>query len=153
MKFNKGLFILAHQFGERTFYPNYKKLIQNQWKSYDELKKEQELQLRQMINFSYNNVPYYHRLFRDLKLSPEDIKSIEDLEKLPILTKNIIKQNWDEFLPLNLKNMSYYNLTTGGSTGSPLRFRLTKYDRFFWVRCFIVGGDMVAMNLEIKWFF
>jgi len=131
MNFNKCLFILAHQMGESHFYPIYQKLIQNQWKSYDELQKEQELQLKKMINFSYNNVPYYHRLFRNLKLTPEDLKSIEDLEKLPIITKNIIKDNWNELQPVNLKNMKYYNLTTGGSTGNPLRFRLTKFDRFF----------------------
>lgn len=131
MNLNRGLFIFAHQVPEHSFYPTYKRLIQNQWKSYDELKKEQETHLRKIINFSYNNVPYYHRLFRDLKLGPENIKNIEDLEKLPILTKDIIKQNWNEFVPVNLKNMSYYNLTTGGSTGSPLRFRLSKCDRFF----------------------
>lgn len=130
MNFNKGLFILAHQMGERTFYSSYKELIKSQWESYNELKKEQETKLRNIINFSYNNVPYYHRLFRDLKLGPENIKNIEDLEKLPILTKDIIKQNWNEFVPVNLKNMSYYNLTTGGSTGSPLKFRFSKYDRF-----------------------
>ncbi len=77
----------------------YKNLLENQWKSYEELKEEQNKQLRVLINFSYKNVPYYHRLFEDLKLSPEDIKKIEDLEKLSILTKEIIKQNWDDFKP------------------------------------------------------
>ena len=94
---SKNLFILAHQLGDRKFYSTYKKLIQNQWKSYEQLKEEQEKQLRVMINFAYKNVPYYHKLFDDLKLSPDAIKRVEDLEKLPILTKEIIKQNWDDF--------------------------------------------------------
>ena len=100
--FHKPLFILAHQVGDMNFYPTYKKLIQNQWKSYEELKEEQEKQLRVMINFAYKHVPYYHKLFDGLKLSPDDIKKIEDLEKLSILTKDIIKQNWDDFKPVNL---------------------------------------------------
>ena len=91
--FSRSLFILAHQIGDRNFYPAYKTLIQNQWNSYDELKEEQEKQLRVMINFAYKNVPYYHKLFDNLKLSPDDLKKVEDLEKLPILTKEIIKQN------------------------------------------------------------
>lgn len=128
--FNKQLFILAHQIGDRNFYPIYKKLIQNQWKSYEELKKDQEKQLIYIINFAYKNVPYYHNLFKDLKLVPEDIKKLEDLRKLPILTKEIIKSNYDDFKPINLNKMRYYDAFTGGSTGTPLKYRVDVFDRF-----------------------
>lgn len=127
---SRNLFILAHQIGDMNFYPTYKKLVQNQWKSYEELKEEQEKQLRVMINFAYKNVPYYHKLFNTLKLSPEDIKKVEDLEKLPILTKDIIKQNWEDFKPITLNKQNYYELATGGSTGTPFKYRLYKFDRF-----------------------
>ena len=40
--FRKGLFILAHQCGDISFYPTYKKLVKNQWKPYAELKHDQE---------------------------------------------------------------------------------------------------------------
>ena len=128
--FRKGLFIFAHQIGDRNFYPTYKKRVKNQWKSYEELKEEQEKQLRNMIDFAYKNVPYYHKLFDDLKLNPSDIKGTEDLEKLPILTKEIIKQNWEGFKPVNLNKMRYYEQVTGGSTGTPFKYRLSKFDRF-----------------------
>lgn len=128
--FNKQLFILAHQIGDRNFYPIYKKLIQNQWKSYEELKIEQEKQLRHIINFAYKNVPYYHNLFKDMKLVPEDIKKIEDLEKIPILTKEIIKSNYEDFKPINLNKMRYLEAFTGGSTGIPLKYRTDIFDRF-----------------------
>ncbi|MEA3457730.1 MAG: phenylacetate--CoA ligase family protein, partial [Candidatus Thermoplasmatota archaeon] len=94
---SRNLFILAHQMGDRNFYPTYKKVVQNQWKSYKDLEEEQEKELRYVVDLAYKNVPYYHKLFDDLKLSPGDIKKVEDLEKLPILTKEIIKQNWDDF--------------------------------------------------------
>src|SRR5659263_408612 len=128
--FNKYLFILAHQCGERTFYSSYKKLIQNQWKSYEELKEEQEKQLRHMINFSYLNVPYYRKVFDDLKLNPKSIKKVEDLHKLPILTKEIIKSNWRDFIPINLHKMKYNQEATGGSTGTPFKYRISKFNRF-----------------------
>lgn len=128
--FHRSLFIAAHQVGDRNFYPTYKKVVKNQWKTYDELKEDQEKQLQSLIHFVYRNVPYYHKLFDDLKLSPDDIKKIEDLQKLPTLTKDIIKQNWEVFKPVNLNTMKYYANTTGGSTGTPLQYRLLKYDRF-----------------------
>ncbi len=128
--YHKSLFIAAHQFGEREFYSTYRKLIKTQWKKHDELKEEQEKQLRYLINFVYRNVPYYHKLFDCLKLRPDDVRKIEDLNKLPILTKDIIKENWEDFKPVNLDTMKYYINSTGGSTGTPLQYRLLKYDRF-----------------------
>ncbi len=127
---SKELFILAHQIGDRGFYPTYKKLLQSQWKPYSEQKKDQEKQLRHMISFAYENVPYYHKLFNKLNLTPSDINMVEDLEKLPILTKDTIKDNWEDFKPFNLETMKYYINSTGGSTGTPFRYRLSKYDRF-----------------------
>jgi len=62
----KGFFILAHQCGDTSFYPTYKKLVKNQWRPYEELKHDQEKQLRHLIEFSYENVPYYRNLFNSL---------------------------------------------------------------------------------------
>ncbi|MGB9939702.1 phenylacetate--CoA ligase family protein [Methanosarcina sp.] len=130
MSLNRSLFILAHQIGDRKFYPVYQSLRQSQWKPYYDQKELQEKQLRNMINFAYETVPYYHKLFKQLKLEPSDIKKVEDLEKLPILTKDIIKKNWEDFKPVNLDSMKYSVFPTGGSTGAPFRFRLLRYDRF-----------------------
>ena len=133
---NRNLFIAVHQVGDRNFYPTHKKVVKSQWKKYNELKEEQEKHLQALINFVYINVPYYRKLFIDLKLSPDDIKKIEDLEKLPILTKDIIKQNWGDFKPVNLGTIKYSKNATGGSTGTPFNYRQSKYDRFF-------GGAML----------
>jgi phenylacetate-coenzyme A ligase PaaK-like adenylate-forming protein len=111
---NQSLFILAHQVGSRKFYPTYKELLSSQWNPYSEQKAIQEKKLRKIIDFSYENVPYYHKLFRELNLKPSDIERIEDLEKLPILTKDIIKKNWEDFKPVNLNKMKYYVNSTGG---------------------------------------
>ncbi len=128
--FQRALFIFAHQLAEPKFYPTYKKLVDSQWKPYSEQKRDQEKQLKEMINFAYKNVPYYHKLFNNLKLDPSNIRTIDDLEKLPILTKDIIKQNLEAFKPINLDSMKYYPNATSGSTGTNLQFRLLKYDRF-----------------------
>ncbi len=132
----KRLFILAHQIGDRKFHSTYKKLLENQWKNYGELKKGQENRMHELINFAYGNIPYYNKLFKDLNLHPDDIKNIEDLQKLPIITKSIIKENWDDLKPINLNEIKYSNRSSSGTTGTPFGYRLSKFDRFF-------GGAML----------
>lgn len=129
--FHKGLFIIGHQLVEPSFFSLYKKLVMNQFKSYTDLKIEQEKNLRYIIRYAYENVPYYHRLFNQLRLNHLKISAIEDLEKLPILTKDIIKQNWKDFTPIGLYNMKYNIESTGGSTGTPFQYRISRFDRFF----------------------
>lgn len=128
--FHKALFISAHQVGDVNFYPAYKNLIKDQFQPYELLMENQMCQLKSMISFAYNNVPYYNKLFKKLNLVPEDIKKLEDLEKLPILTKGIIRNNWEDFKPINLHKMKSYHYTTSGSTGTPFKYRLSKFDRF-----------------------
>src|SRR5512138_1524282 len=96
---NRQLFTLAHCIGEPAFYATYRDLVADQWKPYRELEQEQEKKLRHLIEFAYDQVPYYRTLFKTLGLQPRDIRSIEDLEKLPVLTKEISKANWKQVKP------------------------------------------------------
>lgn len=146
----KNLFILAHEMKDGRFYPVYKTLLKNQWKEYVELKKAQDKKLRKMIKFAYDKVPYYHNLFRKLNLRPDDILNVEDLEKLPILTKDTIKQHWDDFKPLNLEKIKYYDMATGGSTGIPLRYRLEKMDKTLGNALMYRGWNYGGYNLGDK---
>lgn len=127
---HKGLFILAHQAVSASFYSTYRRVTRNQWRPYHELKEEQEIGLRHMVKYAYANVPYYHGLFRRLDLMPADIHTIDDLEKLPILTKDIVRRNWDDLKPATLPSMKYDTRATGGTTGTPMQYRVLKNDRF-----------------------
>jgi len=146
----KNLFILSHQLKDRRFYSIYTSLLKNQWRKYRELKKDQDRKLTRMIKFAYEKVPYYHALFRKLNLHPDDIRSIEDLEKLPILSKYTIKQRWDDFKPMNLENIKYYDMATGGSTGSPLRYRVEKLDKSLGNALMYRGWSYGGYNLGDK---
>jgi len=128
---SKLIFIIAHQIGNKNFYRLYRKLVRNQSKSYRSLLKDQELSLRRLISFSYNNVPYYRNVFKKLSLLPEDINTISDLEKIPILTKKIINDHWTDLVPINIDQMNYSTLSTGGTSGTPTKYRLSSFDRFF----------------------
>ncbi len=125
---HKSLFILGHTLKYRDFMKCYNFVKKNEYESRENLKRYQEKKLEKSIQFSYDNVPYYHKLFKSLNLKPEDIQSIEDLQKLPILTKEVIRNNQKDFVPLNLKDQKYVVRTTGGSTGVPLQYRLSMQD-------------------------
>jgi phenylacetate-CoA ligase len=92
------------------------------------LVKEANKQLKNIINYAYNYVPYYTKLFDGLGISPKDINSIEELQKLPILTKEVIKKNFEDFIPKNINSLRFINDSTGGSTGIPLKYRMSLED-------------------------
>lgn len=93
-----------------------------QWWSLPELKKLQQKKLRNLLIHAYNNVPYYHKIFNELNIRPEDINNVTELKKLPILTKEKIRNNFNY---LTARNYSTNRLTlssTSGSTGTPMKF-------------------------------
>lgn len=100
----------------------------SQWRPYEVLRNEQEQQLKKLIAFVYNEVPYYTKLFNQHGLKPDDVIAIKDLEKLPVLTKNDIRENWQSLIPKNINKIRYLSDSTGGSTGETLKYRMSMED-------------------------
>lgn len=98
------------------------RLKRTDWYSEEQLMNLQNDKLRHLIRHCYMNVPYYTKLFDKLNLKPEDIKCRADLEKLPILTKQIIRDNYDDLISLDISQRKARNESSGGSTGIPLKF-------------------------------
>lgn len=104
--------------------------ISREWRVMDRLDKASEEQLRKVQNerlqalmqHCYANVPYYTRVFDEWGLKPEDICCREDLQKLPILTKQMVREHYDELVSRDAAKRHYQKGSTGGSTGTPLKF-------------------------------
>ncbi|MBN1583276.1 MAG: phenylacetate--CoA ligase family protein [Anaerolineae bacterium] len=84
----------------------------------------QQKKLHRLLTYAYKNVPYYQRLFDQVGLLPDEaLADVNCMRKLPVLTKAIIRQNFDD---MQTTEMAYRakmsRLTTGGSTGHPLIF-------------------------------
>lgn len=107
---------------KRNLTGEYKYSQSIEWLSKEELYELQCEKLRQLIVHCYNNVPYYRRVFDKLSLTPDDIKSREDLYKLPVLTKEIIKKEYNSLISKDYQDRLYINSSTGGSTGTPMKF-------------------------------
>ena len=77
--------------------------------------------MRKLIDHCYKNVPYYQRIMADRRLTPKDFKSVEDLCKLPILTKDTLRACAQELQAHNASRMKVSLAITGGTTGEPIR--------------------------------
>lgn len=98
-------------------------LEQSQWWSRDQLREYQEARLRHLIRHAFESVPYYRRLMDDRGLGPNDIQTIDDLGKLPILTKDIVRRNGDDMVSRAVRSRDTVSAHTGGTTGTGLTFR------------------------------
>ena len=78
--------------------------------------------LRQLLRHAEQTVPYYGEVFKSLGATSDDVRSLADLEMLPVLTKDIVRERQDELLSRNFDRRSLRRLNSGGSTGVPLSF-------------------------------
>lgn len=95
-------------------------LEQTQWWTKQQFEDYQTRQLVALIQHAYDNVPYYKRVFDQSRLKPGDIKSLPDLQKLPILTKDDVRKNLEDLVARNVDRSTLVYRTTSGSTGVPL---------------------------------
>lgn len=119
--FNLYLFFfpLHHWFISYNSAMSLKDFNESQWLSADEIKKYQEGRLKKLIAKAYYHVPFYRELFDSNGLKPEDIKTIDDLQKIPIIDKNVVRENMYFFLSDNHNKKHIQKMQTSGSTGEP----------------------------------
>jgi len=129
--FQKVIFPLSEFVNGSSIQKKLEFLNNSQYWSKEKIEKYQNERLKILIKHSYENVPYYKKLFDSLKLKPSDIKTKEDLKRLPILTKDIVKKNTEDLRARNYLNKSFAKYTSG-STGQPTKFYQTKED-FSWI--------------------
>lgn len=104
-----------------NFTKYYKELLNSQWFSKENINALQVSNLRNLLIYCEQNIPYYQKQFRELNFVPKDLTSIKDLEKLPILTKEDVRNYYNELINPNFKEKVLHSHTSG-STGKSLKF-------------------------------
>ena len=156
IKYPIGVVPLPIRYG-RVFRDTYRFLQESQWWSKEKLEDYQMLQLKNLLDHAYKNVPYYRRVFDERDLKPKDIQSKEDLTKLPILTKEIIRHNFSDLLAENIPKRELFEKQTSGSTASPLSFfwhksiEIPKEWSFIWTIFNISGYQFNDKRVDLTW--
>ncbi len=104
------------------------------------LKKIQSERLVKMVNYIYANCPVYKKKIDDAGITPNNIKSIDDIKKLPFTTKVDMRDNYPYGLfSANQKDVNEIHVSSG-TTGNPTLVGYTKDDIKLW-------SDVMARSL------
>ena len=109
--------------------------------------KKREIQserLRNLVNYVYERIPFYKKKFDKAGLKPGDIKTIDDISKLPFTTKDDLRDNYPfGMFAVPLSRVVEIH-TSSGTTGKPVVGGYTERDIELWsevmARCLSMSG-------------
>lgn len=101
----------------------------------EELKKLQDEKLVKQIQHVWEHVPYYRKKMEEAGVSPSDIKSTEDLYKLPFTSKADLRDSYPDGLLAVPKSRCVRLHSTSGTTGKRVLVYYTKGDIDLWEDC------------------
>lgn len=82
--------------------------------------------LRKIIKHVYRYVPFYQQTFKNLGLTPNDILVAQDINKLPIISKDDFRKQTINFFAKNFKTKNCVCFSTSGTTGQPIKIYYNK---------------------------
>lgn len=112
----------------------------------------QDRLLQRMVEICYDHHPYYGRVMRDLGLTPGDIRTREDLKKLPPIGKKEFLEQPEDFrlnpegLPMQEATLWKIIYTTGTTSGRPAPIFVTAHDFFAYQDLFRTRADLLGLK-------
>ncbi|MBR6530177.1 MAG: phenylacetate--CoA ligase [Clostridia bacterium] len=103
--------------------------------SREEMRKLQSEKLVKQVRHVYENVPYYKNLMDEKGVTPDDIKSIDDLHKLPFLSKADLREAYPYGLLAKPLSECVRIHSTSGTTGRRVVAFYTQHDVDLWEDC------------------
>jgi phenylacetate-CoA ligase len=119
--------------------------------SRDAMRKIQEEKFRTLVRHAWDDSPFYRRRFEEANLFPERVCSLDEIVRLPFLTKEDLRKNqeafppWGDQLAVPLEACQRVHLTSG-TTGKPLKILDTPQD---WTRfCHFYARNLYAYGIR-----
>ncbi|MDP2370226.1 phenylacetate--CoA ligase family protein [Rhodoferax sp.] len=106
-----------------------------QWWPAERLAAFQLQRLQALLQDVGQHVPYYRDIFTKIGFDPRSVQSTTDLQRLPLLTKTLIRANTDALKHTQAQGLARFN--TGGSSGEPL--------------IFFIGKQRISHDVAAKW--
>ena len=104
--------------------------------------------LKETVRYEYNNVPYYREKMDKAGVKPEDIQTLEDIRKLPFITKEDIAANYPTGLFAKPMEEIVRIHASSGTTGKPKIAGYTRNDLALWGEC--VARAMASAGQDSK---
>lgn len=98
-----------------------KELKKNQYLSKDELEHLNWQKCKKIVSYAYENTSYYRKRYDKEGFHPNDLKEPDDFLKVPIITRNDIRNNLENMVADNINSNRLRTLGTGGTTGLSLK--------------------------------
>ena len=103
--------------------------------SREQIRAWQDERLVKQVKHVWDNVPYYRKKMEDAGVCPEDIKGVDDIRKLPFVTKADLREGYPYgLLAEDLKNCVRIQ-STSGTTGKRVVAFYTQHDIDLWEDC------------------
>lgn len=125
-------------------------LTHTRW-SHKKILKYQNMKVRQIVDYAYTHVPFYHEKLRQLALKPQEIKTIEDLNKLSVVKKRELQENTSKILSDEFEIGVLRKVSTTGSTGHPLSTYITKKEDAFRKAKILRANIICGQRPRDKW--
>jgi len=108
---------------ERSPYlKHYKRFLRTQYRPLEQVREDQWNRLKKLLDHAYTHTAFYRERFGNLGITPADIHTWHDFERLPLLTKDDIRANRDRMVADNIPSDRLFPKKTSGSTGVSLSF-------------------------------
>jgi phenylacetate-CoA ligase len=119
-KYKEIIFMLKQRIFRQNATSVYHDLKLNEKRTPEEINEINFTKRLKMIKYAYNNVTFYKNHYNSNNFHPNDIITPDDWNKVPIVTKEMIINNLQDFVSKNTKKKYFKKSSTGGSTGVPL---------------------------------
>jgi phenylacetate-CoA ligase len=97
-----------------------------------EIKQHQLQRLKEQVNYCYQNSSFYHKKFDSVGLKPQDIQTLEDLQKIPFTIKSDLKDSYPFGMVAAAPRDIVEIHASSGTTGNPIIGAYTKNDMDMW---------------------
>lgn len=130
----------------KLFSRSYSKAISNAFKNENlgsnELEELQLRKLKDLIEHAKLNVPYYSEVLKDV-----NIEKLDEIQKIPFLTKNIIQASFNDLQAVNIDKKRFKKDSTSGSTGETTKYFTDQKLNFVRYACAKRGDSWTGWGL------
>lgn len=116
-------------------------ILESQFWTKNQKENHQGRLLENLIKQIYYNVPFWRKEMKRRNLVPRNIQTFDDLKKLPVIDKNIMMANRNDFIAENADKFVYHKGNTGGSTGHPFNYLISKEQ-----------GEAISLTQKRGWY-